>query len=59
MSKEEPLKKPIESQEKKNEETEEKEEIEEKVNLLSKINKNLLLFISSLNLLIMEVKSEP
>ena len=46
MSKEEPLKKTIESQENKNEETEEKEEIEEKVNLLSKINKTLLLFIS-------------
>jgi hypothetical protein len=35
MSKEEPLKKTIESQENKNEETKEKEEIEEKVNLLS------------------------
>ena len=59
MSKEEPLRKTIESQVNKNEETEEKEEIEEKVNLLSNINKTLLLFISSLNLLIMEVKSEP
>ena len=49
MSTEEPLEKTIESQENKN------EEIEEKV--LSKINKTLLLFISSLNLLIMEVKS--
>ena len=44
MSTEEHLEKPIESQENKNEETEEKEEIEEKVNLLSKINKTLLLF---------------